>query len=196
VQPKWPLRERCALAHRQQGPAAPRQEICHALRLTRDLDVALGQQPLGQVELELLPQGLVDAGHGFTQRVAVVVVESTEGRAVDLHFQRRGKGLSMVPSQPGHRALGRTFVRVGRWRCRCLGLAAALLVLLAAAARARLVATQPLCRLIAQPDLRGISAGRRRRSGEAGAATSAASRRGGRVRMLNRRLKRYWNSAR
>jgi len=100
--------------------------------------------------LQLLPQGVIDACHGLTHRVVIVVVEPAEGRAVDLLFQRRGKGLSMVLSQPGHRALDRTFVRVGRWRCRCLGLAAALLVLLAAAARARIVATQLLCHLTAQ----------------------------------------------
>ena len=80
---------------------------------TLDQDVAFGQKPLAKVELNLLPQILVQGSHRLVRLlVPGFIVEDVEHGIVDCRDQGNGKSLAVVLRQPGHGALYRTLVRI------------------------------------------------------------------------------------
>ena len=104
-----------------------------------DQNVALGQQPFGQITLQVLPKLFTDAVQGLTR--FVLVVEVLEHGSLHGFLQGHGKGLAMVLRQPGHCARAHALMRLCGGRRRRYGLAAAVLVFIAAAAGAGVVAS-------------------------------------------------------
>ena len=127
------LRDPLSLFHREQRTAGAEQQIRHACRLSMDIYRGLGEKPLVGVELNLLP--------GFVvlrlQRGPLLVGQAPEQHRLDGDAGR----VPVTARQPVQRTLDRSRVAFLIRVMSRGGSAAAMLVLPAAAARARVISS-------------------------------------------------------